>query len=79
MQSITVLKVLKDTHSTLTSDDLLWYIRTMDQKDTEDQQFLREIKIKDTNLVMPRTLSKKIQAFIESPTKTTYEEYIRNR
>ena len=51
----------------------------MDEKDTEDQQFLREIKIKDTNIVIPRAFSKKIQALIESPTKTTYEEYLRNR
>ena len=79
LQSITVIKVLKDTHSKLTSDDLLWYIRTMDEKDTEDQQFLREIKIKDTNIVIPRALSHKIQALIESPTKTTYEEYLHNR
>lgn len=79
LQSITVIKVLKDTHSKLTSDDLLWYIRTMDKTDTEDQQFLREIKIKDTNIVIPRTLSKKIQALIESPLYITYEEYLRNR
>lgn len=78
-QSIPAIKTIKDSHSKLTSDDLLWYIRTMDEKDTEDQQFLREVKIKDTNIVIPRALSHKIQALIESPTKTTYEEYLRNR
>jgi hypothetical protein len=79
LQNITIIKVLKDSHSKLTSDDLLWYTRTMDEKDTEDQQFLREIKIKDTSLVMPRALSHKIKALIESPLYTTYEEYLRNR
>lgn len=65
LQSIPVLRILKDSHSKLTSDDLLWYLRGIGINDTEDKIAIKEIKIKDDSIVIPRVLSTKIKLAID--------------
>jgi hypothetical protein len=58
------LKNIKDWHSKLSSDDLLWYIKRWLSTDEKIQ--IEDIKIKWDTIVIPRELSKKIQKSIDS-------------
>ena len=62
LQTIPMIKLIRDSHSKISSDDLLWYIRG--NTIPEDMKLLKETIIRDTNLVIPRVLSGKIQAAI---------------
>ncbi len=58
------LKNIKDGHSSLLSDDLLWYIKWW--LTTDERLLIEQIKIKWDNIVIPRELSTKIQKTINT-------------
>ncbi|MBC7503549.1 hypothetical protein H7169_01130 [Candidatus Gracilibacteria bacterium] len=56
------IKNIKDSHSEIKSDDLLWYIRGGISED--EKKLLENIKMKGNNIVIPRELSGKISTAI---------------
>lgn len=61
-ETVPVFKKLQDHHSKLTSDDLLWYIRQMNEIELRE---LKNIKIKWEDMIIPRELSREIIKEIE--------------
>ena len=62
LESVPVFKILQDHHSSLSSDDLLWYMQHMTPAELS---ILKEIKIKGNDLIIPRELSREIELAIQ--------------